>query len=337
MSFNLQSVKTEAHDLLTTKPRIQGAIEILRGRSSAMTRGTPLSSRAEAFAPFFIIGSGRSGTTLLRRILTTSPSIHIPPESNVLGSAIRSFSRLNYAPWEILVDMTLRTYATHPQFDHFRIDVFDLRDDLITMNPRRRSLATIVDSIYRLHCSSQHDAPCERWGDKSPFHTVHAFRIARVFPFAKFIHMMRDGVDVAYSFAQANLASLDDAARMWSRRTRMAIRFAREHPESTYELKFEDLVADPVSHINDLLTFLNVTADGIDVGSTDHVSSLGDANVLKHHKRIRHPIDPTRVSNGRQNLPAHIVERLTTIMRTELKASGYLDHSVAIAAQTPVR
>lgn len=43
----------------------------------------------EDYKPFFIIGSGRSGNTLLRRILTKKNGIVIPPETYVLGKVIR--------------------------------------------------------------------------------------------------------------------------------------------------------------------------------------------------------------------------------------------------------
>jgi len=41
--------------------------------------------------PFFIIGSGRSGNTLLRSILSGSSDISIPPESYRLPFAIKKF------------------------------------------------------------------------------------------------------------------------------------------------------------------------------------------------------------------------------------------------------
>ena len=37
--------------------------------------------------PFFIVSSGRSGTTLLRAVLNAHPSIHIPHESDFLVRA----------------------------------------------------------------------------------------------------------------------------------------------------------------------------------------------------------------------------------------------------------
>ena len=51
---------------------------------SILIKGRPLHSTVR-YMPFFIIGSGRSGNTLLRTILETHPEVHIPPETYVIG------------------------------------------------------------------------------------------------------------------------------------------------------------------------------------------------------------------------------------------------------------
>ncbi|HEX6923051.1 MAG TPA: sulfotransferase, partial [Bacillales bacterium] len=57
--------------------------------------------------PFFIIGSGRSGNTLLRTILFQNPDIVIPPESYVLGKAIRRYRQLSWLEWEELCSVVI--------------------------------------------------------------------------------------------------------------------------------------------------------------------------------------------------------------------------------------
>ena len=47
----------------------------------------------ERHRPFFIIGVDRSGSTLLRRMLTAHSELHVPPETFVLGDCIRKQGR----------------------------------------------------------------------------------------------------------------------------------------------------------------------------------------------------------------------------------------------------
>ena len=60
-----------------------------RSRRIVTGQRVPL-NRDEGYRPFFIVGSGRSGNTLMRRVLQTSPELHIPPETFVLGDCIES-------------------------------------------------------------------------------------------------------------------------------------------------------------------------------------------------------------------------------------------------------
>jgi len=70
--------------------------------------GYPL-HKDEKISPFFIIGSGRCGTTLMRRILITHPDICIPPETFVLSQWISLYQRYNNTNWKDLVYRILST------------------------------------------------------------------------------------------------------------------------------------------------------------------------------------------------------------------------------------
>lgn len=69
--------------------------------------------------PFFIIGSGRSGNTLLRRIIVQSPGIHIPPETYVLLSLVKLFRQNNHLLWRQIVNLMLANIEYNSEFDTF--------------------------------------------------------------------------------------------------------------------------------------------------------------------------------------------------------------------------
>ena len=60
--------------------------------------------------PFFIVGSGRSGNTLLRAVLTGHSKVAIPPESYVLAKTIRRFRSYSFLNWSLLVRMILSEF-----------------------------------------------------------------------------------------------------------------------------------------------------------------------------------------------------------------------------------
>ncbi len=50
----------------------------------------------------FVVGVGRSGTTLLRMMLDAHPEMAIPPETHFLPPMIEQFSRLRVTPERVL-------------------------------------------------------------------------------------------------------------------------------------------------------------------------------------------------------------------------------------------
>jgi hypothetical protein len=70
-------------------------------------------------------------------------------------------------------------------------------------------------------------------------------RIERVLPEARFIHIIRDGRDVALSHLRMNWgpSTYEESAKLWRNRIRRARRWAPRVNHYT-EIRFEDLVAD---------------------------------------------------------------------------------------------
>ena len=100
--------------------------------------------------PFFIIGSGRSGNTLLRRILQASPELHIPPESYVLGPVIKAFRRHRKARWNDLVTLVAGAFELHPEFGAFGIHLRELMPHLRSAAKSERNLAHGLSEVSRI-------------------------------------------------------------------------------------------------------------------------------------------------------------------------------------------
>ncbi len=191
--------------------------------------GYPL-NRGERFAPFFIVGSGRCGMTLLRRILQASNEVHIPPETDMLCSVIPFFLRNRDRPWNYLVRNVLAMFEYHLEFEPFEISLRPLVPELNAVPMQSRSLSLMLDSLYRYH-GQQTGQTFSRWGDKTPWNTFFMEPIRRIFPDALFIHIIRDGADVAYSRHRSGFEQdIADSGRRWVRAIRTVERFSRRHP-----------------------------------------------------------------------------------------------------------
>ncbi len=285
-------------------------------------------NRKESYQPFFIVGSGRSGNTLLRRIFYAHPALHIPPETFVLGPSIRLFRQYrNSMKWADLVYLILSQFEFHPEFETHEISLRPLAGQLVDIPEDSRSLAFILDSLYRYHAKEK-GVECKRWGDKTPINTFVLERLLSVFPNAQFIHMIRDGVDVVSSYLQAGIYSdLESAANRWVASIKAADKFARRHPEIFLEVHYETLTEEPFKTVSEICDFLNVEHDPglVDsmVNSREWAPELGDVAMRKHHSAVSQPISNKSIGRGRQYLSTAQKQQLQELIGSELARLAY--------------
>lgn len=277
----------------------------------------------EPIRPFFIIGSGRSGNTLLRRILQAHSDLHVPPENHALGAAITVYRRNRGLPWPHLVDLVLGTFQFSEGFEVFELDLRPLAKRLRDAPRDERSLARLLDGFYRFHAECRQER-CVYWGDKTPLNTFNVFKIGAVFPDARFIHIVRDGVDVVESYVRAGLISThDEAARRWSRSIEAARLARRRYPDQFIEVRYEDLVREPDRTVQQLCSFLGVGYQPDMLTRTEHAASMGDVARYRHHAKTLSPIDQDSIGIGRRVLDPHDLEAIAPLVDPQLRALGY--------------
>lgn len=306
--------------------------------------GYPLRGR-DRFRPFFLIGVGRSGNTLFRRILTSHSRLHIPPETFVLGETITKFQHYSKRmSWRELVYFTFSQFEFHPEFDTFDLWLGPLAQRVVHWPRRQRSLAHVLDAFYRYHAKVH--APEKqllRWGDKTPMNSLDDAlvrgdvprrvgvgvpetleRLLRVFPDAQFLRIYRDGVDVVHSHLRGGFfRSVEDAATRWVHVMRQTANFAARHPGRCHEVRYEQLVGAPEHTVRGVCSFLEVDFEPAMLTSEGVAGRLGDVAAWSWHEQVGKPIDPGRVGNGRRYLTPAERETLQRIIGPELSALGY--------------
>ena len=121
-----------------------------------------------------------------------------------------------------------------------------------------------------------------RIAERTPLHVFHLDLIAAIYPDARFVHIVRDGRDVARSIAAQEWGpqSIEEAGADW----RSAILAARGAglPEGVYrEVRYEDLLREPAAIVSDLYEWLGLPAtDDIVAEAVSEAgigANLGDA------------------------------------------------------------
>jgi hypothetical protein len=211
----------------------------------------------ERYNPFFIVGSGRCGSTLLRAMLEAHPAVHIPPENVMLRPILREYPWFSRLPWSVLLRVVLGNMAFHASWDEFDLPLGPVFRDLAERPTRARNLAAVLDTVYRAHMV-RHKPAATRWGDKSTFVVLVLGQLRKVFPDLRVIHIVRDGRDVAASFADAFGEDLYRATFVWLRAVRAAHAFRDRHPRQYLELRYEELVRQPEETLREAAAFLGL-------------------------------------------------------------------------------
>ena len=200
--------------------------------------------------PIFVTGSARSGTTLLRVILSSHSHIYVPPESDFIPRLFlgRGDARLTRQEAERDLRVILGYKRFFREWRAEPIDPVAFVDTLTERTP-----AALLDALYGSY-AAQYGA-C-RWGDKSPIYTNYIPLLAQLFPQAQFVHLIRDGRDAALSALDAYrdrfYVDIYFAARSWRARVERARRTGAALGPSRYmELRYEHLTADPESALRE--------------------------------------------------------------------------------------
>jgi hypothetical protein len=208
---------------------------------------------AEAPAPF-ICGVARSGTTLLRLMLDAHPHLAIPPETHFLPDLISRMETLDDpAPADALAPI-----RDQREWEDFGFTESELLDRFGALEPL--SATTVARSFFEAY-AERHGK--RRWGDKTPMYVKRMATIEAVLPEARFVHLIRDGRDVALSRARRGFGK-NAGGRRAGQRWRRRILAAREQSQRLphyLELRYEDLIEDPEGILRRVCDFVKLDYD----------------------------------------------------------------------------
>lgn len=293
-------------------------------RNIAQPSRHPIKSK-ERYKPFFIIGSGRSGNTLLRRLINNHSALTIPPETYVLAKVIKRYRQNSGMKWANLVEYIFAAFEYHPEFETFDLSLRPLVQELKESPNKNRNLAYLLNRFY-CFCGRQADHGCLRWGDKTPQNTFYLERIFSVFPDAKFVHVLRDGCDVVASYINAGIyKSYEEAAQRWSVSVDLVETFYTHHPGVGITVRYEELVSEPKSTLTKLCGFLEVDYEEQMLQEMNDTSKIrmGDVEKYKHHANVLKPINKNSIGKGRAKLSVDQKTRIEKIIGNRLERLGY--------------
>jgi hypothetical protein len=204
----------------------------------------------------FIVGVGRSGTTMLRLMLDAHPDLAIPPETHFVPDLIEAIDGGATPEQAVQVMTSVRQWGDLNTDPAEVLRRFDALDDF--------NAGDALRTFYAIYLERQQKP---RWGEKTPGYVRKMRRIEKALPEARFIHVIRDGRDVALSrwkrtLGEGKRAPASQVAEGWQRRIRRAQKQGRRL-DHYMELRYEDLVTDTEENLRLIAEFIELPWDSV--------------------------------------------------------------------------
>ncbi|GGK82897.1 sulfotransferase [Mangrovihabitans endophyticus] len=164
-----------------------------------------------------------------------------------------------------------------------------------------------------------------RWGDKRPAYAQNLDVILRLFPDAQIINVVRDGRDCVASLKEMSWHKQDlyGTVAIWARAIDEARRAARQLDSTQWhQLRYEDLVADPETHLRGVCEFLGEEYDP-SMARPNEVADVAVPKFKTWHERTHSEVTTQRVQSWQQRLTTDEIGLCEAALGSRLTEWGY--------------
>ena len=148
---------------------------------------------------FFILANPRSGSTLLRLLLTSHSRVCVPPECGFMVWLFDKYKFFNFNEKTII--SFIYDLKNVKKIELWKIDLDLLKVFLFEKKPNSySSLCYFVYLFYSLNNYKNNTLI----GDKNNFYIYHLDTLLKLFPKAKFIHILRNPFKIFNSYKKIN-------------------------------------------------------------------------------------------------------------------------------------
>jgi hypothetical protein len=191
-------------------------------------------------------------------MLDSHPELAIPYESYFFVDYFRQGHQLT----ERLASADGRAEVMASILNGEYVRRWDWTPKLEDMNLERcTALSACIEELYSAYAGHFGKA---RWGDKTPRYIIHIDVLNKLFPQSRFIHVIRDGRDVALSLMRQWFGpdGFCSALRFWKENLVIGRKMLAMLPEErVLEVRLEELAMSPATTLKSVCEFAELTYD----------------------------------------------------------------------------
>lgn len=192
---------------------------------------------------------------MLRLMFDSHPDVAIPGESHFIIPKYRS-SRREIRRGQLDIPKLISQIVNTRHFQRWNLSADSVYEGLAAGDIFDFSAAIAL--LYEMY-AAQHGK--SRWGDKTPIYVKSLDLLADLFPSARFIHIIRDGRDVALSYLDVpwGPTSIWEVARKWKIEVAGGRTSGGRLGSNRYtEVRYENLVREPEAELRRLCEFVRL-------------------------------------------------------------------------------
>jgi hypothetical protein len=262
----------------------------------------------------FIVGIGRSGTTMLTNMLNSNPEVISTPENEFLLFTHSSFKNKDFsspknvdsflAVFEYDFNKVLSVWQPNPK----------VREEIL--NLKEKSYADVCKQVYLNYPFSNKDNQAVKCiVDKNPVYSLYIDKISEIYPKAKYIVIVRDFRDNVLSRRKYSSpgSSVYNLAVTWNYFYDSVFHSINKNNLDHYILRYEDLVTSPEATLRKLCSFMGVNY------TPDMLAFQSMSKKLKEHvKETRNEEIYKKISGMHSNLDKAVNSDRVNSFETEL-------------------
>ncbi|XP_035240706.1 protein-tyrosine sulfotransferase 1 isoform X1 [Anguilla anguilla] len=257
----------------------------------------------------FIGGVPRSGTTLMRAMLDAHPAVRCGEETRVIPRVL-----------------AMKQMWSRSGREKMRLDEAGVTDEVLDAAMRAFLLEVIV----------RHGEPAPFLCNKDPFALKSLSYLAKIFPRARFVLMIRDGRASVHSMisrkvtiAGFDLGSYRDCLTKWNRAVETMYAQCLEAQGRCLPVHYEQLVLHPERWMRTLLRFLDIPWDDAVLRHEELIGKAGGVSLSKVERSTDQVIKPVNVealSKWVGKIPGDVLRDMAVIAPM-LARLGYDPHA----------
>lgn len=280
-------------------------------------------------SPFFILGNPRSGTSLFRLMLNSHPMMIVPPECGFVHWWFNKYK--DWSEVDVNTKQRIEEYVedvlSSKKIEEWSLNKQLLIDEISSIKPLTYQELSMI--VYKSYSSKRNSLV----GDKNNYFIHHLEELKQIFPSTKYIHLVRDGRDVACSYKGINQLKTNSSyipkvsneitqiAEEWKTNLNNITRFlASEHH---IVIKYEDLLTHPVDVLSQVCEFLKIPFDSkmLDYYKEEHHDE--PKSTIDWKRKTLEKIDGSNFNKYHKILTRDEIDIFNRLAQKELQQFGY--------------